>query len=120
MYLSKATRRNLTDTRLLGPADLAIEIASPSTAGYDRGEKRECYRVGGVREYWMIDPRERLVLVDRPAGREVLRAADGPVGALLLPGFWLRAEWLWSDPLPAVGACLQEILSSAPPPANVP
>jgi Uma2 family endonuclease len=113
MFLSHATSRNLTETRLVGPADLAIEIASPSTAGYDRGEKRECYRVGGVREYWMIDPQTKLVIVDRPAGHEVAQLAEGQVESQLLPGFWLRAEWLWQDPLPAVANCLTEI--QAPP-----
>lgn len=110
MFLSHATSRNLTDTRLLGPADVAIEIASPSTGAYDRGEKRECYRVGGVREYWMIDPAARLVIVDRPAGREVANLSGGKVESQLLPGFWIDAEWLWQDPLPPVADCLKEVV----------
>jgi Uma2 family endonuclease len=36
--------------------DLLIEILSGSTAGRDRGEKREIYEQNGVREYWIIDP----------------------------------------------------------------
>jgi Uma2 family endonuclease len=50
MYLADRTRANLAEDRLHGPADLAIEIASPSTRAYDRGLKRDCYRVGDVRE----------------------------------------------------------------------
>ena len=111
MFLSQRARANLTDDRLLGPADFAIEVASKSTRGYDRGEKRECYRVGGVREYWMIDPAARLVIVDRPAGHEVAQLASGKVECQLLPGFWIRAEWLWQDSLPAVSECLAEILA---------
>ncbi len=113
MFVSKRTLTNLTEDRLVGPADFAIEIASPSTAGYDRGEKRACYGVGGVREYWMIDPQVKLVIVDRPAGREVGQFTSGKVESQLLPGFWLRAEWLWQDPPPAVAECLAEIM--APP-----
>jgi Uma2 family endonuclease len=112
MFLSRRTLGNLTDDRLLGPADFAIEIASPSTAGYDRGEKRECYRVGGVREYWMIDPQAKLVVVDRPAGHEVAKLAQGQVESQLLPGFGLRAEWLWRDPLPPVAECLGGLLAA--------
>ncbi|MFO0837058.1 MAG: Uma2 family endonuclease [Phycisphaerae bacterium] len=110
MFLSRRAAANLTDDRLLGPADLAIEIASTSTRGYDRGEKRECYRVGGVREYWMIDPIDRVVTLDRPAGTQVARASEGVLRSELCAGFWLRAEWLWAGPLPPVAHCLDELL----------
>ncbi len=111
MFLAHQTRGDLTETRLLGPADMAIEIASPSTRGYDRGEKRECYRVGGVREYWMIDPIDRVISIDRPAGTEVARSASGFLKSATCPGFYLQAEWLWADPIPAVAACLAEIMN---------
>src|SRR5579883_1821908 len=39
-----------------GPADLAIEIVSPESAGRDRGDKFFEYEKGGVPEYWLIDP----------------------------------------------------------------
>jgi hypothetical protein len=57
----------------------------------------------------MIDPAEHSVIVDRPAGLEVARTTTGKVTSELLPGFWLLAEWLWSEPLPPVAACLAEI-----------
>jgi Uma2 family endonuclease len=110
MYVSQRTAASLDEDRLRGPADLAIEIASPSTRAYDQGEKRDCYRVGGVREYWMVDPANRVIVIDRPAGREVTRVSVDRVMSELLPGFWLRAEWLWADPLPAVATCLNEVL----------
>ena len=109
IFVAAATRGHLSDDRLLGPADLALEIASRSTRGYDRGEKRECYRVGGVREYWMIDPFDHIVTLDRPAGHEVLRTSAGVVRSETCPGFWLQAEWLWQDPLPKVSECLKRI-----------
>ena len=61
----------------------------------------------------MIDPQAHLVVVDRPAGHEVLCAGEGRVEAQLLAGFWLRAELLWQDPLPAMAGCLTEILLAA-------
>lgn len=39
-----------------GTPDLVIEVASPSTAGYDRRQKQDAYARGGVREYWIVDP----------------------------------------------------------------
>jgi len=29
--------------------------------------------------------------------------------ALILPGFWLRVEWLWQEPLPKVLDVLREV-----------
>ena len=113
MFLTVQTAANLTEDRLRGPADLAIEIASPSTRGYDRGAKRECYRVGGVREYWIIDPYDELVIVDRPAGHEAASVANGRVDSELCPGFWLDAAWLWQQPLPTAHESLERILGES-------
>ncbi|MBK9128899.1 MAG: Uma2 family endonuclease [Phycisphaerales bacterium] len=111
LFVTPTAAARLTDDRLIGPADPVIEIASPSTRAYDRGEKREAYRVGGVREYWIIDHASRTVTVDRPAGREVAAATAGVVRSETCHGFWLRAEWLWADPLPTVEQCLAEFVT---------
>lgn len=109
IFLTPKTTANLAEDRLIGPADLAIEIASPSTKAYDQGEKRECYRVGRVGEYWMIDPFSKTVTLDRPAGQEIGVYHDGWVDSEACPGFAVRAEWLWQEPLPAVAGCLNEL-----------
>lgn len=41
--------------------DWACEILSPSTARYDRGEKREIYAREGVAHLWHVDPVDRLL-----------------------------------------------------------
>lgn len=51
----------ITERRIVGPPDLIVEIASPSTASYDRREKRDAYAAAGVREYWIADPASRTV-----------------------------------------------------------
>ncbi|MCG3130769.1 MAG: hypothetical protein FLDDKLPJ_01541 [Phycisphaerae bacterium] len=109
IFITRKTMANLAEDRLLGPADLAIEIASASTRAYDRGEKRECYRVGRVAEYVMIDAFSKLVTLDRPAGREILSLQEGWIASESCKGFAFRAEWLWADPLPEVADCLREI-----------
>jgi Uma2 family endonuclease len=45
---------------------LVIEVASPSTARYDRGTKRRLYQRAGVPEYWIVDLDARLVERWRP------------------------------------------------------
>lgn len=43
--------------------DLVIEILSPSTKKIDLGDKMRKYRETGVREYWIIDPIQKRVVV---------------------------------------------------------
>src|SRR6266446_173827 len=43
--------------------DLAVEIASPSTAAYDRLTKYEKYAQAGITEYWIVKPTRRTVEV---------------------------------------------------------
>jgi len=70
--------------------DLVVEILSPSTAAVDRGEKKDVYERNGVREYRLIDPRARTLLVytrqgDRfDTGRTF--AEGQPFSSAVLPG----------------------------------
>lgn len=56
-------RDKLTDKGCLGAPDWIIEIVSPSTERMDYGIKLFKYRSAGVREYWIINPRTRVVNV---------------------------------------------------------
>ncbi len=40
-----------------------VEIASPSTAAYDRLTKYEQYARAGITEYWIVKPTRRIVEV---------------------------------------------------------
>jgi Uma2 family endonuclease len=97
-HLERVKRRNLE-----GPADLVVEIISPGSRATDRGDKFYEYEQGGVPEYWLIDP-------DRQQAEFYLRGEDGiyrlaHIGSdgiyrsKVLPGLWLKVDWLW-QPLP--------------------
>ena len=45
----------------IGAPDLIVEIISPSTAKYDMDEKFRLYESSGVREYWVVFPRDKAV-----------------------------------------------------------
>jgi Uma2 family endonuclease len=96
---------------LHGPADLVVEALSPSTRQYDLQEKRQAYRESQIPEIWFIDEEGKRVIVDRlDPERERYRTRTlhrGRLRSQVLPGFWIRAEWLWQDPLPTLGEVLK-------------
>ncbi len=53
----------ITPGRIVGTPNLVVEIASPSTAGYDRREKQDAYAQAGVHTYWIADPGAQTVEV---------------------------------------------------------
>jgi Uma2 family endonuclease len=54
-------RSKLDDHGCVGAPDLIIEILSPSTSRYDRVLKFNTYLRAGVREYWVVDPEDKVV-----------------------------------------------------------
>ena len=46
-----------------GVPDMVVEILSPSTARYDKTLKYNTYLKTGIREYWIIDPKEKTIAV---------------------------------------------------------
>jgi Uma2 family endonuclease len=95
-----------------GPPDVAFEIVSPESIERDYEEKRRAYEAAGVSEYWIIDEIEETVTLLRLSGagrfREV-RPRKGALHSEALPGFWLRAEWLWQRPMPDAVDVLAEL-----------
>ncbi len=106
LFVAREHLHRLTPERLEGPADLVVEVVSPSSARRDREEKFAEYEQAGVREYWIIDPRKDIARADfyqrTLAGRYVAVPPDatGRYHSAVLPGLWLDVAWLWQDPLP--------------------
>ena len=112
LFLAQAHLSRLRETYLDGPADLVVEIVSPESVGRDRGEKFYEYARGGVPEYWLIDPQAQWAEFYHLAGtyyRSIFSGCEGKYQTALLPGFWLRVEWLWQDPLPQTLDVLREL-----------
>ena len=56
-------RKKITAQRIEGAPDLVIEVLSSSTRKRDMGIKYAKYLEAGVREYWIVDPDSRKVVV---------------------------------------------------------
>jgi Uma2 family endonuclease len=77
----------LDDRGCKGPPDMVIEIASTSTARYDRIIKFNKYREACVREYWIVDPEERAVFAYILKNGEYTAAVyEESAPAAVLPG----------------------------------
>ncbi len=113
LFVAKANLGRLKETYLDGPADLVVEIVSPESVGHDRGDKFYEYEQAGIPEYWLIDPlREQAEFYQLDAQgryRMVMPDAEGIYRPVVLPSFWLRVEWLWQEPLPAMEDVLLEV-----------
>lgn len=59
-----------------GAPDLVVEILSPSTASKDHVKKKNLYERHGVKEYWLIDPVNRLVTIYRQTGKNTFGPAE--------------------------------------------
>jgi Uma2 family endonuclease len=98
---------------IAGPCDLAMEIISPDSVERDYFDKRELYQQAGVPEYWIVDEEEQkvmLLLLDAKGKYREVRPRKGALHSAVLPGFWLRPEWLWQYPRPNKTEVLSVIL----------
>ncbi len=105
LFVAKDRLEIIRETFVEGPPDLAIEIVSPDSIARDWREKYWEYEQAGVSEYWVIDPQARRMDVYRleEEGRyKAVAAEEGVYRSQVVSGFWLRAAWLWREPLPNV------------------
>jgi Uma2 family endonuclease len=93
----------LTEPNIQGAPALVVEILSPSTRRRDLGIKRQLFDRGGVREYWLVDPKSQEVTIYRrttdggfPKVAQQGAAEDATVVTPLLPGFALSLVKLFS------------------------
>ena len=61
LVILNANMSKISGKRIIGAPDLVIEVASPSTARYDRREKLDAYAQSGVTEYWIAEPTSRTI-----------------------------------------------------------
>ena len=78
-------------------------------------DKFDEYEAGGVPEYWIIDNRSQrqraqfYQLAPNGQYQPVMVGDDGIYRSAVLPGFWLRIDWLWQAQ-PNVLRALAEII----------
>ncbi|MFQ5854975.1 MAG: Uma2 family endonuclease [Anaerolineae bacterium] len=120
LFVATENLARLTENKLEGPADLIVEIISDDSVSRDRSRKFYEYQAAGVREYWIIDPRQGTeradfwVLDEDGRYRPVPVGDDGIYRSTVIPGFWLRVDWLRAEELPDPLLTLAEIANFPP------
>lgn len=84
-----------------GAPDVVVEVLSPSTASRDRVHKLNLYSAAGVREYWIVDPRQRRVtflvhdgegFAEQPLPDAAYRSAAAPEIELDINALWAAVD----------------------------
>ncbi len=109
----------LSDTGMIGAADLCVEVVSDESIARDYGDKFKEYEKAGVREYWILDPlrHECRFFRLRPSGRYATIQPDdsGRYATPLLPKLALHVPTLWQDPLPDLFAIAESVRAMVQP-----
>jgi Uma2 family endonuclease len=86
----------ITSSRIIGAPDLAIELASPSTARHDLSRKLNAYAHAGVPEYWIANPDAHTIEVLKLEGSAFsslgLFSGSAMLPSLVVPDLPVRVE----------------------------
>ncbi len=103
----------LTNTAMIGSADICVEIVTDESLARDYSLKYHEYAAAGVKEYWCIDPVRKNALLYRlnNTGSYTQQTPDsgGFYRTPLLPDFRLHVPTMWVNPLPNIFERLQMV-----------
>ena len=99
LFISKEREHIRTSANIQGAPDFIVEILSPSSAQRDWGRKRELYSRHQVKEYWIVDPANRIVYVmllrDRVLDLDATYGKGDTVTSSTLEGFSVDVDELF-------------------------
>ncbi len=91
-----AENAHIVEGHIHGAPDLTVEILSPSTRDRDLGVKADSYLRCGVKEYWIVDPRNESVQAWQNNDDAWEKRAGDVLESQVLPGLTVRAERLFA------------------------
>lgn len=116
LFVSTSRLDLIKRNRVEGPPDLVVEIVSPEIRRRDWEEKFAQYAAAGVRECWVLDrdkSRVEAFALGEDGTYRRIELEDGEIASGVIPGFYLRIEWLLAKEPPDESDRLQELLGQA-------
>jgi Uma2 family endonuclease len=92
----------LDERGCVGAPDMIVEVSSPSNASYDSIVKYKQYEDAGVKEYWIVNPEYKTIMVCiLQNGRYVSSLYDehDTVSVTVLPGLSIAVESIFPKEL---------------------
>lgn len=90
VFIAQRHLKRAKEKRIEGPVDLAVEALSPSNPEIDRETKFDAYARFGIKWYWIVDLRNRVLeeykLAGKTYGHMIEAAFDEPFRPRLFPG----------------------------------
>lgn len=91
LFIANDNSKIITKKCIEGVPDLVVEIISPSSYYRDQVEKKDLYERFGVKEYWIIDPANKVIqifiLQENKYVLHAFIAEEGKVTSSVLQGF---------------------------------
>lgn len=101
IFVSNANKSIIKKGCIVGVPDLLVEILSPGTGKNDREDKFDVYRKSGVREYWLVNPKNASIKVYtlKNGKYEIfsIASAGGEVESKLLSGLKISLTKVFSE-----------------------
>lgn len=98
-FIKKERFSIINEKNIDGVPDLVVEILSPSTAYYDLRKKFSAYETFGVKEYWIVDPKEQTFesYDNNPNGFVISQKLKktGVINSKSLEGFSFEITSIW-------------------------
>lgn len=89
----------IDDRGCVGAPDLIVEILSPGNSKKEMGSKYKIYEESGVREYWVVNPAERHILIfvsENGVFRGIAPVVEGDTAhSVIFPGLGLDTAELY-------------------------
>lgn len=96
-FFKKEKSDNFSEEQVLFPApDLVVEVLSKGTAKNDRGVKFEDYEAHEVQEYWIVDPKNKVVeqycLNEMKKYELKVKSGSGDIESEAITGFKIKIK----------------------------
>jgi Uma2 family endonuclease len=100
IFIAAEREKIIREKMVEGAPDMVTEILSPSNTRSDLKRKQEIYERSGVREYWIVDPKKKIVDCFTNVGGRFRRDArvdiDGVVRSSVIEGFKVEGSTIFN------------------------